>query len=191
MASDRYRGLAIGAAVLIAGVTTGAVPAHAQPDPSGEAWVESHPNPAEPGGQVIVVGSCGDVNVDAVFESLAFAGSRKVPAEIDHHTGQATAHVRVPQGLRANDYNINLFCAGSEHASTTLTVNDGARKPKRERHHPTKGPRTGGGGTANAADRAADAADERDDRRTPLMVAGGVAIAGGVALLLARSRRPD
>ena len=189
MARDRYRGLAVGAAALIAGVTTGVTPAYAQSD---EAWVESHPNPAEPGGQVIVIGSCGDVDVDAMFESLAFAGSRKVPADIDHHTGQVSAHVRIPQGLRANDYNINLFCEGSEHASTTLTVKDGGhRKPKRERHHPTKGPRTGGGGTANAADASHSVDQGRDDHRVSLMVAGGLAVAGGRAVVLARRRRHD
>lgn len=184
MTRDRFCGLVIGATVMFAGATAGAVPAHAQPDhPSGGAWVESHPNPAEPGGQVIVIGSCGDVDVDAVFESLAFAGSRKVPADIDGHTGQATAHVRIPQGMRANDYNVNLFCAGTEQATTSLTVKEGSGKSKPERHHPTKGPRTGGGGTASGA------TPSGDDARTPLLLAGGLVGVGGVALLLFRRRR--
>lgn len=183
MAGDLYRdlrrGLAIGAAALFVGGMAGVTPANAQPDPSGGAWVESHPNPVEPGGQVIVIGSCGDVNVDAVFESLAFAGSRKVNGEVDHHTGQATAHVRIPQGLRANTYNINLYCAGTEQATTTLTVTEASGKGD-HKPPPTKGPRTGGGGTAG----------DRGSPRPPLMmVAGGVAAVGGLALLLARRRR--
>ena len=183
MAGDLYRalcrGLAIGAVALLAGGTAGLTPAHAQSDPSAGAWVEAHPDPVEPGGQVIVIGGCGDVNVDAVFESLAFAGARKVDGEIDHNTGQATAHVRIPRGLRPNTYNINLFCAGTEQASTTLTVTEGGSKGD-HKSPPTKGPRTGGGGTAG----------DRGGPGAPLLtVAGGVAAAAGLALLLARWRR--
>lgn len=181
MAGDLYRdlrrGLAIGAAALLAGAAAGFTPVRAQSDPSA-AWVESHPDPVEPGGQVIVIGSCGDVNVEAVFESLAFAGARKVKGEIDHSTGQATAHVRIPNGLRPNTYNVNLYCAGTEQATTTLTVVERTGK-RDEKPPPTKGPRTGAGGTAG----------DRGLPVPPLMLAGGVAVAGGLALLLARGRR--
>ncbi|MEU6202389.1 hypothetical protein ABZ814_02195 [Micromonospora musae] len=153
----------LGAFALIAlFVLVGAAPARA-----GEnVFVEVTPNSVQAGDKVRIRASCDNSNNrQAQVESDAF-GRVTVRPDNGFLTGSAT----VPENKEPGDYPVNLRCPNGNNASTTLTVLNMAQ--------PSKGPATGGGGTAMGR-----------GTGTLLLVGGLAAVGAAVALGMAGSRR--
>ncbi|WP_446216521.1 hypothetical protein [Micromonospora sp. IBHARD004] len=117
----------VGAFVLMAGA----------PARAGEnTFVEVTPNPAQAGTRVSIRASCGnDNNRQAEVNSDAFG---RVMLRPDN--GFLTGAVTIPGNKAPGDYPVDLRCSNGNTASTILTVLNMAQ--------PSKGPATGGGGTA-------------------------------------------
>ncbi|MGN9910442.1 hypothetical protein ACTMTJ_23080 [Phytohabitans sp. LJ34] len=139
-----------------------ALPAPAYAD---GAWVEVNPSSIQPGYRVGVRGSCQENLNDAVAKSKAFGEVKMAP---EH--GFVVAAVTIPTGTKPGDYDVKLSCANGSTATTTMYVLG--------MDNPTKGPATGGGGTAGGTS-------------TPLVLTGGgiAAVVAGVGLLALRRRR--
>jgi hypothetical protein len=107
-------------------------PAHA-----GEnVFVEVTPNPAQAGARVDIKASCDNANNrQAEVNSDAFG---RVILRPDN--GFLTGAVTIPGNKQAGNFQVDLNCANGKTASTMLTVLNMAQ--------PSKGPATGGGGTA-------------------------------------------
>lgn len=99
-------------------------------------FVEVTPNPAQAGSRVSIRASC-DNNNDrqAQVNSDAFG---RVMLRPDN--GFLTGAVTIPGNKQPGDYPVDLRCSNGNTASTQLTVLNMAQ--------PSKGPATGGGGTA-------------------------------------------
>ncbi|RKN42167.1 hypothetical protein D7223_23595 [Micromonospora endolithica] len=141
----------LGALVLIGALTlVGAAPARA-----GEnTFVEVTPNPAQAGTRVSIRASCDNANNrQETVHSDAFG---RVVVRPDN--GFLTGQVTVPGSKEPGDYQVELRCDNNtgnsgngnnngnnngNTATTTFTVLNMAQ--------PSKGPATGGGGTAGAA----------------------------------------
>ncbi|MEV4811616.1 hypothetical protein [Micromonospora avicenniae] len=152
----------LGAFALIAAfVLAGAAPARA-----GEnVFVEVTPNSVQAGERVNIRASCDNNNRQAQVESDAF-GRVTVRPDNGFLTGSAT----VPRDKQPGDYPVNLRCPNGNTASAMLTVLNMAQ--------PSKGPATGGGGTATGG------------RTGTVLLIGGLAAAGvAVALGMLGSRR--
>ncbi|MEV4201632.1 hypothetical protein [Micromonospora globbae] len=148
-------------ALFVAFVLVGAAPARA-----GEnVFVEVTPNSVQAGSRVNIRASCdNNNNRQAQVESDAFG---RVTVRPDN--GFLTGSVTVPANKEPGDYPVNLRCPNNNTASTTLTVLNMAQ--------PSKGPATGGGGTAMGG-------------TGRMLLIGGLAAAGAaVALGLAGGRR--
>ncbi|MGK5742355.1 hypothetical protein [Micromonospora sp. URMC 103] len=152
----------LGAFALVAAfVLIGAGPARA-----GEnVFVEVTPNSVQAGGRVHIRASCDNANNrQAQVDSDAFG---RVTLRPDN--GFLTGSVTVPGNKEPGDYPVNLRCQNGNTASTNLTVLNMAQ--------PSKGPATGGGGTASRG-------------TGMLLLIGGVAAVGAaVALGMAGARR--
>ncbi|NIL58614.1 hypothetical protein HCB18_18020 [Salinispora arenicola] len=120
-------------ALVAAFVLFGAAPASA-----GEhTFIEVSPNPAQAGSRVDIRASCDKSNNrQATATSDAFDG----PVFLRPDNGFLTGHTTVPGSTKPGDYRVDLRCDNNKTASTTLTVLNMSQ--------PTKGPATGGGGTA-------------------------------------------
>ncbi|WP_434741371.1 hypothetical protein [Micromonospora sp. SH-82] len=143
---------AIGTLVLVgAFVLVGAGSARA-----GEnTFIEVTPNSVQAGNRVTIRASCDNDNKQsAEAHSDAFDG--KVTLRPDNN-GFLTGTTDVPSNQQAGDYPVDLRCRDGKTAQTMLTVLNMAQ--------PSKGPATGGGGTA-------------EGRGT-----GSVLIVGGIAAL--------
>ncbi|MEV4722612.1 hypothetical protein [Micromonospora humida] len=144
--------------------------AAATPARAGEnTFVEVTPNTAQAGTRVNVRASCDNANnQQATVHSDAFG---RVVLRPDN--GFLTGAVTVPGNKQPGDYPVDLRCANGNTASTMLTVLNMAQ--------PSKGPATGGGGTA-------------DDRGSgSLLLVGGlavVAVAAGLGVFGGNRRRP-
>jgi hypothetical protein len=138
------------------------------PARAGEnVFVEVMPNSAQAGSRVSIKASCDNDNNNrqSSVHSDAFPHVTLKPDK-GFLTGQAT----IPRDKPAGDYPVDLRCENSQTASTTLTVLNMAS--------PSKGPATGGGGTAGGRGTGS------------LLVLGGVAlVATAVALGMAGGRR--
>ncbi|WBB71098.1 hypothetical protein [Micromonospora sp. WMMD812] len=148
--------------MIAAFVLIGAGPARA-----GEnTFVEVTPNSVQAGSRVHIRAGCeNDNNRQAQVESDAF-GRVTVRPDNGFLTGSAT----VPGDKQPGDYPVNLRCQNGNTASTTLTVLNMAQ--------PSKGPATGGGGTAVGG------------RTGTVLLIGGVAVVtAAVALGMAGGRR--
>ncbi|MFC0503004.1 hypothetical protein [Micromonospora costi] len=149
-------------ALFAAFVLIGAAPARA-----GEnVFIEVTPNSVQAGSRVHLRASCeNNNNRQAQVDSDAF-GRVTLRPDNGFLTGSAT----VPGNKEPGDFPVNLRCQNGNTASTTLTVLNMAQ--------PSKGPATGGGGTAAG-------------RGTGmLLLVGGLAAAGAaVAIGMAGSRR--
>ncbi|MEU4713076.1 hypothetical protein AB0F73_05355 [Micromonospora purpureochromogenes] len=112
--------------------------ATATPARAGEnTFVEVTPNTAQAGTRVSIRASCDNANnQQATVRSDAFG---RVVLRPDN--GFLTGAVTIPGNKQPGDYPVDLRCANGNTASTTLTVLNMAQ--------PTKGPATGGGGTAD------------------------------------------
>jgi hypothetical protein len=107
------------------------------PARAGEnVFVEVTPNSAQAGTRVSIRASCDNNNTrQAQVNSDAFG---RVMLRPDN--GFLTGAVTIPGNKAPGDYPVNLDCPNGNTASTTLTVLNMAS--------PSKGPATGGGGTA-------------------------------------------
>ncbi|MER7458367.1 hypothetical protein [Micromonospora sp. NPDC126480] len=121
-------------ALVAAFVLVGAAPVRA-----GEnTFVEVTPNPAQAGSRVDIRASCDTTNNrQATVHSDAFG---RVVLRPDN--GFLDGQVTVPGSKEPGDYRVDLRCDNGNTAHTTLTVLN--------MQQPTKGPATGGGGTAGA-----------------------------------------
>ncbi|MEU7613667.1 hypothetical protein [Micromonospora sp. NPDC049204] len=148
----------VGAFVLMS-----AVPARA-----GEnVFVEVMPNSAQAGSRVNIKAGCDNANNNrqSSVHSDAFGHVTLKPDK-----GFLTAQATIIRDKPAGDYPVDLRCENGQTASTTLTVLNMAS--------PSKGPATGGGGTAGGRGTGS------------LLVLGGVAlVATAVALGMAGGRR--
>ncbi|MEO3771749.1 hypothetical protein [Micromonospora sp. B9E7] len=140
----------------------------AAPARAGEnTFVEVTPNSAQAGSRVTIQAKCDNDNNSrqASVHSDAFGSVTLRPDK-----GFLTAQASIPRDKQAGDYPVDLRCENGQSASTTLTVLNMAS--------PSKGPATGGGGTAGG--RGAGS----------LLVLGGVALVGtAIALGMAGGRR--
>ena len=146
----------IGAFVLV-----GAGPARA-----GEnTFIEVTPNSVQAGSRVHLRASCDNANNrQAEVDSEAF---NRVFLRPDN--GFLTGDVTVPSNKAAGDYPVNLRCNNGQTANTTLTVLN--------MQQPTKGPATGGGGTAGPG------------TGSTLLLGGAAVVAAAVVFGLISSRR--
>lgn len=165
----------IGAAALLPATLLAALLA-VPPPPAGAAqgvFVEVNPNTIQAGFQVGIHASCGEDLNPASVKSGAFGEITLTPSQGSRYlTGSAT----VPSNTRAGEYKVDLKCANGATASAELFVLGMAR--------PTRGPATGGGGTASAT------IDPGDSAPALLAGAGLAALAAGT-ILLARRRRTE
>ncbi|WP_091654415.1 hypothetical protein [Micromonospora pallida] len=161
-------------------VLAGRAPAHA-----GEnVFVEVRPSTVQAGSRVDIRASC-DRNNDRQAEVTSDAFGRVVLRPNDDRLGNdpnsggdrtdngfLTGTVTVPNGTNPGDFPVELRCPNGNRASTVLTVLNMTQ--------PSKGPATGGGGTADGRGMG------------PLLLVGGlvaVAIVAGLGLFGGR-RRP-
>jgi hypothetical protein len=159
----------LASALLVAAlVAPHAAPARAA---QGGVFVQVDPNTIQAGYQVEIHASCGEGLNPATVRSGAFGEITLTPYLGSRFLFGSTT---VPADTRAGEYDVDLRCANGGRASTELFVLGMAR--------PTRGPDTGGGGTAGA--------DGGPAVPAPLMFGGvgAAAFAAGVGLLLARRR---
>ncbi|RZU77711.1 hypothetical protein EV384_6451 [Micromonospora kangleipakensis] len=156
---------ALSAVLTVLGLVGALVLMVATPARAGEnTFVEVTPNPAQAGTRVSIRASCGnDNNRQAEVNSDAFG---RVMLRPDN--GFLTGAVTIPGNKQPGDYPVDLRCSNGNTASTVLTVLNMAQ--------PSKGPATGGGGTATG--RGAGS----------LLLVGGLAAVAVVAGLSARRR---
>jgi hypothetical protein len=130
------------------------------------AWIEVNPSSIQAGYRVGIRASCQENLNEATVRSDAF-GEIKLAPEYGFLVGAVT----IPSDQRARGYTVRLSCPNGSSATTTLNVIGMDR--------PTRGPATGGGGTASGGS-------------GPLVLAGGlatVALGAGVGVLALRRRR--
>ncbi len=128
---------ALSAVLSVLGLVAAFVLMTVSPARAGEnVFVEVTPNPAQAGTRVSIRASCGNANNrQAEVKSDAF-GRVMLRPDNGFLTGAAT----IPGNKQAGDFPVDLRCANGNTASTVLTVLNMAQ--------PSKGPATGGGGTA-------------------------------------------
>ncbi|NBE80250.1 hypothetical protein [Micromonospora rubida] len=159
----------LSAVLTVFGLVGAFVLATVAPARAGEnTFVEVTPNSAQAGTRVNIRASCDNDNKrQADVRSDAFG---RVVLRPDN--GFLTGAVTIPENKRSGEYSVELHCENGGDATTTLTVLNMAQ--------PSKGPNTGGGGTAG------------DDRGTgPLLLVGGLAaaaVAAGFGAFGARRR---
>ncbi|WP_413775710.1 hypothetical protein [Micromonospora sp. RTGN7] len=150
---------ALSAVLTVLGVVGAFVLATVAPARAGEnTFIEVTPNSAQTGTRVHIRAGCDSANNrQAEAQSDAFG---RVMLKPDN--GFLTGEVTIPGDKQAGEYAVELRCANNAAATTTLTVLNMAQ--------PSKGPNTGGGGTAD------------DGRGTgSLLLVGGLAVAAVAA----------
>jgi|tagenome__1003787_1003787.scaffolds.fasta_scaffold20278654_2 hypothetical protein len=136
----------------------------AAPAQAAAIFVETTPSTARPGDQVGIRASCTDNLTAAIVTSSPFGSVTVQP-----RFGFLTATTRVPTSVRPADYRVTLRCPDGKTATTTLHVV--------ARVEPTRGPATGGGGTAPG-------------RSAPMLIGGGLtAVTAGLVLAVSSLRR--
>ena len=140
-------------------VVAGAAPAQA-----AAVFVETNPSTVRAGDEIGLRASCTDNLASATVTSDVFGSVTVEPS-----FGFLTATTRVPATTDPGDYRVSLRCPDGQTAASMLHVV--------ARVEPTRGPATGGGGTAPG-------------RSAPLMIGGGLAaIAAGLVLAVVSLRR--
>ena len=140
--------------------------ADAQAARAAAVFVETNPSTVPVGDEVGLRASCDD-NLKAATVSSGLFG----PVIVQPRFGFLTATARVPSGTRPGDYRMDLRCPDGKTATSTLHVV--------AKLAPSRGPATGGGGTAPG-------------RSAPLLIGTGLTIivaALGLGLVAARRRR--
>ena len=159
-------------AALFTALAAAAAPVLLLPAPAAQAaaavFVELNPSTVRAGDQVSLRASCDD-NLKAATVSAEPIGS--VPVEPEF--GLLTATATVPADHPAGDYKVTLRCPDGKTATANMHV--------LAKVEPTRGPATGGGGTAPGP-------------TASLLVGGGLTVmvaAGALAVLSVRRRRPS
>jgi hypothetical protein len=136
----------------------------AAPAQAAALYVEITPTTARPGDQIGIRASCTDNINPATVTSPALGNVRVKP-----DTGLLTATVVLGKAVKPGDYTVELLCPDKKTATATLHVV--------ARVEPTRGPATGGGGTA-------------PNRSAPMLIGGGVtAVVAGLVLAAQSVRR--
>lgn len=136
----------------------------AAPARAAALFVETTPSTARPGDEVGIRASCTD-NLTAATVTSAALGTVAVKPNF----GQLTATVILSAKLKPGDYAVNLTCPDKKSAATTLHIV--------ARVEPSRGPATGGGGTA-------------PNRSAPMLIGGGLtAFVAGLVLAAQSMRR--
>lgn len=173
MRSLTSTGRLVRAAVAATAVIGVFAPFSADPAQAGQnVFIEVTPNTVQAGERVSLRAGCDGANDrQATVQSDAFGRAMLRP-----DNGFLTGAVTIPGNRNAGDYGVDLRCANGLTASTRLTVLNMSQ--------PTKGPATGGGGTAG---------EDSEGRGTgSLLLAGGltaVAVAAGLGLVGNRRRQ--
>jgi hypothetical protein len=132
----------------------------AAPAQAASIFVETNPSTVRAGDEIGVRASCTD-NLTAA----KVAGSPFGTVTVQPRFGFLTATTRIPTTTRVGDYKVVLTCPDKKTASSSLHVV--------ARVEPSRGPATGGGGTASG-------------RSAPMLIGGGLtAIVMGAALAVA------
>jgi hypothetical protein len=132
----------------------------AAPAQAAAVFVETNPSTVRAGDEIGVRASCTD-NLTAA----SVTGSPFGKVTVQPRFGFLTATTRIPTTTRVGTYKIVLTCPDGKITSSSLHVV--------ARVEPTRGPATGGGGTATG-------------RSAPMLIGGGLtAIVVGVALAVA------
>ena len=127
-------------------------------------FVETNPSTVRAGDEIGLRASCDDNLKEATVTAPPF-GTVTVAPEF----GFLTATARVPANIRAGSYRVDLRCPDGRTASSTMHVVT--------RVEPTRGPATGGGGTAPG-------------RTASVLLGGGAAaVLAGLALAVVSARR--
>ncbi|MET7822988.1 hypothetical protein [Micromonospora zamorensis] len=159
---------ALSSALTLVGLVGAFVLMSVAPARAGEnTFVEVTPNSTQAGSRVSIKASCDNDNNNrqSSVHSDAFGHVTLRP-----DNGFLTAQASIPRDKQAGDYAVDLRCQNGQTATTTLTVLNMAS--------PSKGPATGGGGTAGGRGTGS------------LLVLGGVAlVATAIALGMAGGRR--
>jgi hypothetical protein len=136
----------------------------ATPAAAASVFVETNPSTARAGDEVSVRASCTD-NLTAATVTSAPLGKLTVSPRY----GFLTATAKVPASTKPGDYQVSLRCPDGKTATSTLHVV--------AKVEPSRGPATGGGGTAPG-------------RNAPVLIGGGLtAIAAGLVLAVVNLRR--
>jgi hypothetical protein len=134
------------------------------PASAASVFVETTPSTARAGDEIGVRASCTDNLKSATVTSAPLGKVTVAP-----RYGFLTTTVKVPTTTKIGDYAVSLTCPDGKKATSTLHVV--------AKVEPSRGPATGGGGTAPG-------------RNSPALIGGGLtAIAAGVALAIATLRR--
>ena len=129
----------------------------AAPARAASIFVETNPSTARAGDEITLRASCTDNLAPATVTGSPFGTVTVQPSY-----GFLTATARIPTTTKVGDYQIKLTCPDEKTATTTLHVI--------ARVEPSRGPATGGGGTAPG-------------RSAPMLIGGGLtAIVMGLAL---------
>jgi hypothetical protein len=132
----------------------------AAPAQAASIFVEINPSTARPGDEVTLRASCTDNLAPATV-----TGGTLGTVTVKPQYGFLTATARIPTTTKAGDYQIKLTCPDNKTATATLHV-------VAANEAPSKGPATGGGGTAPG-------------RSAPMLIGGGLtAIVAGLALAI-------
>jgi hypothetical protein len=136
----------------------------AAPAKAAAIFVEINPSTARPGDEISLRASCAENLTAATVTSSPFG-----TVTVQPRFGFLTANTRVPTTTRPGDYRVNLRCPDGKTANSTLHVV--------ARVEPTRGPATGGGGTAPGGS-------------APMLIGSGLAaIVAGLLLALWSMRR--
>jgi hypothetical protein len=134
------------------------------PASAATVFVETNPSTARAGDEIGVRASCTDNLTAATVTAIPFG-----KVTVQPRYGFLTTTVRIPATTRAGGYKVDLTCPDGKTATNTLHVV--------ARVEPSRGPATGGGGTAPG-------------RNAPVMIGGGLtAIAAGLVLAVVNVRR--
>jgi len=162
-----------------------AAPAPAAAAVQVDVFIEVNPSTIQVGYQVGIRASCGEDLNQATAKSGAFGEITLTPAP---ESGRMHGSATVPTSTPAGEYHVDLSCANGATARAELFVLAMAQ--------PTRGPKTGGGGTrqAGGADGGgADGggADGGENGTGPVLLAGAgaAALAAATGLLLGYRRR--
>ncbi|MFF5290868.1 hypothetical protein [Paractinoplanes globisporus] len=139
------------------------------PSPARAAtvYIELNPSTVPVGDDVGLRASCDD-NLKAATATSSIFGT----VTLNPQYGLLTATVRVPGGVKPDDYEVDLHCPGDKNASSATGTLHVVAKVE-----PAQGPATGGGGTA-------------PERYAPMLIGTGLAIIGaGLALGIMTLRR--
>jgi hypothetical protein len=132
----------------------------AGPAQAAAVFVEANPSTARAGDQITLRASCTE-NIKAA----TVTGNPFGKVTVQPQYGFLTAAVRIPTTTKVGDYPIELSCPDGKKATGTLHVV--------ARVEPSRGPATGGGGTAPG-------------KSAPMLIGGGLtAIVVGAALAVA------